>query len=129
MQELTPNQSMKPTALFRNKFSVFDLLPAKEDPSVGRLELRLLFFASLISPPFLRIPFLREPRKSVKGLFRALPDARGESRRTSTKASSKSGKDFTFFRTRGIRRAWFVPTFEREPVPRAVVANKSPRVR
>src|SRR6266480_2653853 len=53
------------------------MLPAKENPSLGRLELRLLFFASLISPPFLRIPFLREPRKSVKGLFRALPGARG----------------------------------------------------
>src|SRR5436309_14110143 len=68
------------------------MLPAKENPSLGRLELRLLFFASLISPPFLRIPFLREPRKSVKGLFRALPGARGESRRTSTRAISKSGR-------------------------------------
>lgn len=29
----------------------FDLLPAKEDPSLGRLELHLLFFASWISPP------------------------------------------------------------------------------
>jgi len=27
------------------------MLPAKENPSLGRLELRLLFFASLISPP------------------------------------------------------------------------------
>jgi hypothetical protein len=29
--------------------SHFVLLPAKENPSLGRLELRLLFFASLIS--------------------------------------------------------------------------------
>jgi hypothetical protein len=30
---------------------VFVLVPAKKDPHLARLELRLLFFASLISPP------------------------------------------------------------------------------
>jgi hypothetical protein len=31
--------------------SLLDQMPAKENPNLGRLELPLLFFASLISPP------------------------------------------------------------------------------